>query len=576
MKTVYKKLSLLFAATLLLFGILSFAACGHTHTPAEAVRENEVPATCTKGGSYDEVVYCSECSEEISRIQNFTEKKGHTKGEPTRENEENASCAKGGSYDEVVRCTDCESELSRRTVTVEKSAHTPKAAVRENEVAATCAKAGGYDEVVYCDVCGDEISRQAKTTEKAEHSYATTYSSDASGHWYKCGVCGDKKDFAAHTPGADATDTTAQKCTLCDYVIAGPIGHVHATSLTPVSAVAAGCTTGGNKAYYTCSCGKWFEDSAAAREIEDKDSVKTKATGHSYDTGWTSDDNYHWHKAVCEHTTLLSGKKLHSWDDGKIDGTTKTYTCTVCKATKTETVEVEEFVGARYLVKHDEGNTVTYRFEAECTNVGGKEGPGWSGTSKAMTIVAETASNGSVISYLYKQGMSVNFVIVCDRDVEDATLVLTLGAEFIDMRIDPSLYRIRVDPVNDLDLIPVEEGGAWGAWDKDFLNYYTGSNFKGYYIDSWDCGEVHIDADKSKQVVGIADFAITTTLRLKKGVNSISLITNNSVSDLGVSLGGTLEAVAPVVDAIKIKTSANLGLYEPKDNGYGAHNAAIE
>ena len=39
----------------------------HEHTPAEAVVENEVAATCTEDGSYDSVVYCSECGEEISR-----------------------------------------------------------------------------------------------------------------------------------------------------------------------------------------------------------------------------------------------------------------------------------------------------------------------------------------------------------------------------------------------------------------------------------------------------------------------------------------------------------------------------
>ena len=39
----------------------------HTHTPAAPVIENEVPATCTAAGSYDSVVYCSECGEEISR-----------------------------------------------------------------------------------------------------------------------------------------------------------------------------------------------------------------------------------------------------------------------------------------------------------------------------------------------------------------------------------------------------------------------------------------------------------------------------------------------------------------------------
>lgn len=38
-----------------------------THTPAAAVRENEVAATCQAAGSYDEVVYCSVCKTEISR-----------------------------------------------------------------------------------------------------------------------------------------------------------------------------------------------------------------------------------------------------------------------------------------------------------------------------------------------------------------------------------------------------------------------------------------------------------------------------------------------------------------------------
>ena len=31
------------------------------HTPAEAVKENEVAPTCTKDGSYDEVIYCTVC-----------------------------------------------------------------------------------------------------------------------------------------------------------------------------------------------------------------------------------------------------------------------------------------------------------------------------------------------------------------------------------------------------------------------------------------------------------------------------------------------------------------------------------
>ena len=49
----------------------------HTHTPATAVMENLIDSTCTKTGSYDEVVYCSTCNEEISRTQKPVDKKAH-------------------------------------------------------------------------------------------------------------------------------------------------------------------------------------------------------------------------------------------------------------------------------------------------------------------------------------------------------------------------------------------------------------------------------------------------------------------------------------------------------------------
>ena len=39
----------------------------HEHTAGEAVQENVVEATCTAAGSYDSVVYCTGCNEELSR-----------------------------------------------------------------------------------------------------------------------------------------------------------------------------------------------------------------------------------------------------------------------------------------------------------------------------------------------------------------------------------------------------------------------------------------------------------------------------------------------------------------------------
>ena len=64
-----------------------------------------------------------------------------------------------------------------------------------------------------CSICGQEYG------ELAAHTYKTEWSTDETNHWHECSVCGDKKDVAAHIPGAEATETTSQTCTVCDYVI---------------------------------------------------------------------------------------------------------------------------------------------------------------------------------------------------------------------------------------------------------------------------------------------------------------------------------------------------------------------
>ena len=79
----------------------------HEHTAAEAVRENEVAATCTQEGSYDEVVYCSECGEELSREHKTIDKLPHTeeivKGKA-------ATCTEAGLTD-GKKCSVCNEVL---------------------------------------------------------------------------------------------------------------------------------------------------------------------------------------------------------------------------------------------------------------------------------------------------------------------------------------------------------------------------------------------------------------------------------------------------------------------------------
>ncbi len=134
------------------------------HNPADAVVENKKAATCTENGSYDEVVYCSDCDKELNRATVTENALGHKAGETVFENEVNISCTTNGSHDEVVYCTVCGDEISRTTVTVTAPGHTAGEVVYENETPATETTNGQRDEVTYCTECGAEVSRVTVVT----------------------------------------------------------------------------------------------------------------------------------------------------------------------------------------------------------------------------------------------------------------------------------------------------------------------------------------------------------------------------------------------------------------------------
>ena len=95
----------------------------------------------------------------------------------------------------------------------------------------------------------------------------------------------------------------------------------HTHHLEKVEAVEPGCETEGNKEYYRCtdeSCDKWFEDVTMTSEITDKSSVIIKAKGHKWDNGEVT--------------------KEATYDEAGI----RTYTCSVCGETKTESIKKKE------------------------------------------------------------------------------------------------------------------------------------------------------------------------------------------------------------------------------------------
>ncbi len=120
------------------------------HTESDAVEENRKESTCTGKGSYDSVIYCSVCDEELSRETIEIAKKGHVESEEREENRVDPGCTIKGSYDLVVYCSICNEELSRETVVLPALGHGEKIVV--SETPPTCTEKGMR--VYKCSVCG--------------------------------------------------------------------------------------------------------------------------------------------------------------------------------------------------------------------------------------------------------------------------------------------------------------------------------------------------------------------------------------------------------------------------------------
>ena len=219
------------------------------HTPGAAVRENEVPATCTKDGSHDEVIYCTVCKAEISRKTITDKATGHKAQAAVKENVKDATCTVAGSHDEVVYCSVCQTEISRTTVTDKALGHdwdstTGKCkrcetacdhkwtngkcdtcgytcqhvggdAVKEKEVPATCTKDGSHDEVVYCTICKAEVSRTNVVDKATGHKWddgvvTTQPTTGKEGvKTFTCTVCKETKTETIDKLGEDQKDQSA-------------------------------------------------------------------------------------------------------------------------------------------------------------------------------------------------------------------------------------------------------------------------------------------------------------------------------------------------------------------------------
>ena len=177
----------------------------------------------------------------------------------------------------------------------------------------------------FCDECDTYFTEgkvattlDALTGTVPTHNYANVngYKGE-DGHADTC-ACGAKDTVVAHTPNIAApTENDDQICSVCEYVMAPKLVHIHQNNLTKVPAQGADCENDGNIEYYTCTCGKWFADATASVEITDKDSVVIKG-GHKYGTEWKSDADNHWNECACGDKANIAAHKDEN-ADGKCD-----------------------------------------------------------------------------------------------------------------------------------------------------------------------------------------------------------------------------------------------------------------
>lgn len=161
----------------------------------------------------------------------------------------------------------------------------------------------------------------------------------------------------------------------------------------------------------------------------------------------------------------------------------------------------------------------TYVFEAEHTNLAGKEGPGMSGSAAGASMIVndmknQGASGGKFVSYLYKNGLALEFYLASSETVTDATLALSIAGEMENINLTPETYLVEVNGTA-MNYAPVslESGGAF------------------------------------------TDGIVISGISLTEGANTIRLVTNNSVNPMGEGVG-TYQGTAPMVDCIKLTTDA--------------------
>lgn len=214
----------------------------NNHTPAAAVKENVKPATCETAETYDSVVYCSVCGQEISRTQMTGEAAlGHKWGEWKHDD----STAKA----ESKHTRTCENDAT----------HTDSAACNFTSQVTQNQTADQPEITTYtCKDCGYSYTEETKPALGHTHNYGAPVADYTSGQAFV-----ESKDYT-HTATCTGEGTCSQ-----------PTKTDKCTFDNGVETKAATCTEDGVKTFTCTECGGTY-------------TVAIPATGHAWGQ-WSHD-----------------------------------------------------------------------------------------------------------------------------------------------------------------------------------------------------------------------------------------------------------------------------------------------
>lgn len=214
----------------------------NNHTPAAAVKENVKPATCETAETYDSVVYCSVCGQEISRTQMTGEAAlGHKWGEwkhddstAKAESKHTRTCANDATHTDSAACN------FTSQVTQNQTADQPEITTYT------------------CKDCGYSYTEETKPALGHTHNYGAPVADYTSGQAFV-----ESKDYT-HTATCTGEGTCSQ-----------PTKTDKCTFDNGVETKAATCTEDGVKTFTCTECGGTY-------------TVAIPATGHAWGQ-WSHD-----------------------------------------------------------------------------------------------------------------------------------------------------------------------------------------------------------------------------------------------------------------------------------------------